>query len=139
METKQPFFTKYRLVPLVFAVICWLFVLAIFLSFPFNWLRFGNLFIIPISMSTALWKMYGHPRNWWVSYFGGTVHIDTFKLIRQRGFGYLDSVDSRWAALDEEIDQWMEEVSIKRYYRHWSGHYQFLRKKDAVYFKLFWG
>lgn len=42
-------------------------------------------------------------------------------------------------AMMAAIDEWMVATSVKTWHRIGVGNYQFLRKKDAVLFKLAWG
>jgi hypothetical protein len=85
--------------------------------------------MIPIFLSLFLFKFKGHPRTWWQVWFGTDVNIDTNK--------YKDDYTDA-DGLANAIDEWMTVSGIKHWQRIWLGTYRFLRKKDAVRFKLAW-
>lgn len=85
---------------------------------------------VPVLLSAGFFWIAGHPRNWWRMYFGTYVSIGS----SERAAEYPDS-----GAVDAAIAQWIKESGIGTHCKHGSYYYQFLRKKDAVHFKVAWG
>lgn len=76
---------------------------------------------------------YGSPLNWWSPYFGTMMTVNFDKLSdRERAGEYPE-------AIQNEIAQWVANCSKGRYIKINPYRYQFLRKGDAMMFKLAWG
>lgn len=83
----------------------------------------------------VLWGFYsffGGPLNWWVPFFGLDMKANKDKI----GLREQKGEDSQ--AIQTEIAQWVAGMSKGRYYKVNPYTYRFLRKADAMMFKLVW-
>lgn len=72
--------------------------------------------IVIASACMALFMRFGSPLNWWYPYFG-----------------------TRMKANAKKIAEWVKTCSKSRWYKENPYTYVFLRKGDAMMFKLAWG
>lgn len=77
-------------------------------------------------------KCFGPPSKWWAPYFGHTIRVNRERVYEQESRGLSSEVQ-------EEIFQWVVTSSGRYWYRHNPYSYKFLRRRDAMLFKLAWG
>lgn len=86
-----------------------------------------------LAFSLLFYCEYGSPTNWWKPFFGIAMTVNKDKIIRREQSGE----DS--ASIQLEINDWVAKMAKSRYYRINPYTYKFLRKGDAMMFKLTWG
>jgi hypothetical protein len=99
-------------------------------SQPFSILRYVNAISLPAGLSVGWRYGRGNFTGWIPYWFGTTIQLS-------RGSERIAEF-----ANDEEIDkgiaEWLRLSGVRWYERTGTLNYQFLRKKDAVQFKLTW-
>jgi len=80
-----------------------------------------------------MWLQLGSPLNWWRPFFGVIIEADLTKIALREQAG------ERAEDIQNELRDWVEQMSKSRYFRLNSYAFKFLRKRDAAMFKLVWG
>jgi hypothetical protein len=92
----------------------------------------ADLVSLSVPVMIFLISVRGRPDKWWVPFFGTVVRADMTRLQAREQAGE-DSGE-----IQREIEKWVKATC--RYTEKINPYsYQFLRKKDAVMFKLAWG
>ena len=88
----------------------------------------------PSSLAAViLGLLYGSPLNWWKPFFGLEMEANKLKLAERETKG--ESSET----IQKEIKDWVKEMTSSRWIEINPYTYKFLKKSDAVIFKLTWG
>jgi hypothetical protein len=88
----------------------------------------------PLAVTCFMFSMkWGEPRNWWIPFYGIQMSANTKKL------GERERAGEDPAAIQKEIRDWVASCTRSRSHRVNNYTYKFLRKGDAMMFKLAWG
>ena len=101
--------------------------------------RSGQIRIEPVELLPALIfipnlvRGYGSPLNWWADFFGTVVNVNLDRItLREQSGEHPDKIAA-------EIKAWTRDCIKGSWYLVNQYSFKFLRKRDAVLFKLRWG
>jgi hypothetical protein len=129
VNNKKPFLLRHRWLPVAFGATVTAFDIWWFLDNSFSWLRLINIFTFFLGITVSWYYSHRNAFGWIYFNLGTPVDVSISGRV----------VDLTDEESDEAITDWLNLSGIKHFTKTNTFRYYFLRKKDAVQFKLAWG